>query len=186
MLTRTRFSRTLAAAMTLAALPFTAACGGADEPAAGVGPVTNSVAPVNPPLSSPATPAATSPPSSAATSPAPSATGPSTVGETGGELSQEALAGRIGEKVTVTGEVAEVLNANAFTLGGDEFGENPLLVVNAKPTSLRAGEQVRVSGEVIRFSVPGIEEDFDLDLVDDEFEDFDGDPALRAASVTDA
>lgn len=43
-----------------------------------------------------------------------------------------------------------------------------------------------VTGEVIRFSVPGVEADLDLDIVDDEFGDFDGDPALQATAVTGA
>ena len=43
---------------------------------------------------------------------------------------------------------------------------------------------MRVSGTVKEFQVRGFEEDVDLDLVDQEFEDFDGDPAIQANSVT--
>ncbi len=32
--------------------------------------------------------------------------------------------------------------------------------------------------------MPGWEQDLDLDLIDQQFEDFDGDPAIQAASVT--
>jgi hypothetical protein len=41
-----------------------------------------------------------------------------------------------------------------------------------------------VSGTVKEFQVPGYEQDLDLDLIDQEFEDFDGDPAIQANSVT--
>lgn len=101
-----------------------------------------------------------------------------------GGADQEDLEGRLGEDVDLTGEVAEVLSGNAFTIGGDQIGENPVLVVGADvPSGLAGGDQVRVSGTVREFQVAGYEEDLDLDLIDDEFEDFDGDPAIQAASV---
>ena len=173
---KTHFPR-MAAGLALAVLPFTAACGDdeVEASAPNLPPVTNSSAPVNQPttpLNTPSTP--------------PPATG--TVGEPGakGGLSQEALQERIGQTVTVTGEVATIVGPNAFTLGGDEIGENPVLVVSATAPQVDEGDSVRVSGQVIRFSVPGVEEDLDLDIVDNEFEDFDGDPAVQAASVTGA
>lgn len=108
------------------------------------------------------------------------------VGEEGqGGAAQESLEDRLGQQVQLTGEIATILSPNAFTLGGDEIGENPILVVGADvPADLQPGEQVEVSGTVKVFQVPGYEEDLDLDLVDQEFEDFDGDPAIQAESVT--
>lgn len=108
------------------------------------------------------------------------------VGDEGqGGASQESLEGRVGEQVQLVGEVATLITPNALTLGGDEIGENPILVIGADlPPNLTEGEQVRVSGTVQVFQVPGYEEDLDLDLVDQEFEDFDGDPAIQADSVT--
>lgn len=98
------------------------------------------------------------------------------------ELTELAL----GETVTVNGEVSEVISPNAFTVGGEEIGENPILVVGAEVPALEEGAEVQVAGTVVEFQVIGFEEDLDLDLVDNEFEDFDGDPAIQATSVTPA
>lgn len=102
-----------------------------------------------------------------------------------GGAAQEDLDGKLGQRVQVTDEVATIISPNAFTIGGDEIGENPILVIGANlPPGLVEGQQVRVSGTVKEFQVRGYEEDFDLDLVDQEFEDFDGDPAIQADSVS--
>lgn len=90
----------------------------------------------------------------------------------------------LGETVTVNGEVSEVIGPNAFTVGGEEIGDNPILVVGAQVPALEEGAEVQVAGTVVEFQVLGYEEDLDLDLVDNEFEDFDGDPAIQATSVT--
>lgn len=90
----------------------------------------------------------------------------------------------LGETVTVNGEVSEVIGPNAFTVGGEEIGDNPILVVGAQVPELEEGAEVEVAGTVVEFQVLGYEEDLDLDLVDNEFEDFDGDPAIQATSVT--
>ena len=92
----------------------------------------------------------------------------------------------LGETVTVNGEVSEVIGANAFTIGGEEIGDNPILVVSAQVPTLAEGDVVAVAGTVVEFQVLGFEEDLDLDLIDNEFEDFDGDPAIQATSVTTA
>ena len=108
------------------------------------------------------------------------------LGEQGqGGAAQENLEDRLGQQVQVTGEVGTIISPNAFTMGGEKIGENPILVVGANlPPGLVEGQQVRVSGTVKEFQVRGYEEDVDLDLVDQEFEDFDGDPAIQASSVT--
>ena len=90
----------------------------------------------------------------------------------------------LGETVTVNGEVSELIGTNAFTIGGEEIGDNPILVVAAQVPALGEGDVVEVAGTVVEFQVIGYEEDLDLDLVDNEFEDFDGDPAIAATSVT--
>ncbi|MDQ4094202.1 MAG: hypothetical protein M3143_12640 [Actinomycetota bacterium] len=102
-----------------------------------------------------------------------------------GGAAQESLEDRIGQQVQLPGEVAKIISPNAFTIGGDEIGQNPILVVGANmPPGLSEGQQVRVSGTVKEFQIRGYEEDLDLDLIDQEFEDFDGDPAIQANSVT--
>ena len=57
-------------------------------------------------------------------------------------------------------------------------------MVGAQVPALDEGAEVQVAGTVVEFQVLGYEEDLDLDLVDNEFEDFDGDPAIQATSVT--
>lgn len=106
------------------------------------------------------------------------------VGEEGeGGAAQEEL--EVGSDVDVTGEVAEVLSPEAFTLGGDEIGEDPILVIGATGSAdVNQGDTVQVSGTVVTFSVVGTEEEFDIDIIDQEFEDFEGDPAIQAESVT--
>src|SRR5918997_5217839 len=116
----------------------------------------------------------------------PAVSGERGIGEQGqGGAAQKSLEGRLGQQVQVTGEVATIIAPHALTIGGDDIGENPILVVGANmPAGLTQGETVRVSGTVKEFQVPGYEQDLDLDLIDQEFEDFDGDPAIQANSVT--
>lgn len=108
------------------------------------------------------------------------------VGEEGeGGAAQESVSDKVGQDVDFTGEVAEVLAPNAFTVGGDEVGENPILVVSAVlPENFSDGDQVQVQGTVEVFTVLGFEEGLGLDLVDNEFTDFEDDPAVQASDVT--
>jgi hypothetical protein len=107
------------------------------------------------------------------------------VGDTGqGGAAQEAIEDRIGDSVTLNGEVAELVGQNAFTIGGDEIGENPILVVSATNPAVDEGDSVRVQGKVIEFSTTDVESDLEIDIVANEVEDFEGDPAIEASSVT--
>ncbi len=108
------------------------------------------------------------------------------VGEEGdGGAAAESIAGMLGEDVSFTGEVEDVLPPDAFTVGGDEIGEDPILVVGADlPAGFSDGDTVTIDGTVKTFVVQGYEDDLGLDLSDDEFVDFDGDPAVQASSVT--
>jgi hypothetical protein len=54
----------------------------------------------------------------------------------------------------------------------------------AEVPALEEGAEVQVAGIVVEFQVLGVEEDIDLDLVDNEFDDIDGDPASQATEVT--
>lgn len=165
-------TKRLAVAAVLAAAPVLVGCADDPEPVANpVTPVTTPVAPATPVV--PATPATT-----------PAAGG--TVGdpEAEGGLAQESLQGKVGQSVTVRGEVAKTLVANAFTLGGDEIGENPVLVVGANMAQVAEGDTVTVTGTVRRFDLPGVERDLGLDFVDNEFTDFADDPIIQATSVT--
>ncbi|HEX2262713.1 MAG TPA: hypothetical protein VHH52_02980, partial [Pseudonocardiaceae bacterium] len=107
------------------------------------------------------------------------------LGEQGqGGAAQESLEGRIGQQVQLTGEVATIIAPHALTLGGDDIGENPILVVGANIPRSYTGRNRPGQRHRQEFQVPGWEQDLDLDLIDQQFEDFDGDPAIQAASVT--
>ncbi|MDQ4092512.1 MAG: hypothetical protein M3143_03575, partial [Actinomycetota bacterium] len=98
-----------------------------------------------------------------AVTPPPAVAQPPALGEQGqGGAAQETLEGRVGQHVQLTGEVATIIAPHALTVGGDQIGENPILVVGANiPPGLSQGETVRVSGTVKEFQVPGYEEDLD-------------------------
>lgn len=86
--------------------------------------------------------------------------------------------------MTIAGEFATLLGPSAFTVGGDEVGENPVLVVSATAPQVQEGSSVRAVGQMVRFTVPGVEQGLDIDVVDNRFEDVDGDPVVTATSVT--
>lgn len=152
-------TRRFAAGMALVVLPFTAACA-EDE-------------------------VETTPPAAVADNEDPEVVEETEESGQGG-AAQGAIEDRVGETVSLEGEVAAIVDENAFTIGGDQIGENPILVISSLNPAVAEGDTVMVEGEVVEFSVPGIEEDLDLDLIDNEFEDFDGDPAISATAVTQA
>ena len=86
----------------------------------------------------------------------------------------------VGQNVTVSGEVAEVYGPGNFTIGGDDFFNEELLIVvpatarvsggSQNPAMVAEGDVVQVSGQVRRFVETEIENDFDLDFDFDEYE----------------
>ena len=98
----------------------------------------------------------------------------------------------VGQNVTVSGEVAKVYGPGNFTIGGDDFSNEELLIVvpatarvsggSQNPAMVAEGDVVQVSGQVRRFVETEIENDFDLDFDFDEYEiDYDREgPALIA------
>ena len=70
----------------------------------------------------------------------------------------------IGQTVTVTGEVEEVVGNNAFRIQENEiFGDDGVLVINAQPTvPVSNNQNVRVTGEVRQFVAADLERDYDL------------------------
>ncbi len=102
----------------------------------------------------------------------------------------------IGQQVTVTGEVSEVLSANAMTI--DEpglFGES-LIVVTQNPIPqinemdqvqddyiFQQGDRVRVTGTVRRFNLTDIENQIGTDLDDATFQGLENNPAVIATRV---
>lgn len=98
-------------------------------------------------------------------------------------FSQEVLAGLVGQQVDLAAEVTRVVGPNAFTLGGREVGEEPVLVVVAEaPVGLAIGDVAQVSGTVVELDVVAAEEALGIDLHEDA-EEFEGDAAIQASSV---
>ena len=106
----------------------------------------------------------------------------------------------LGQTVTVSGEVDQVLGPRAFTIGGDDFiGEDELLVVGAndlpqligrselpgRPAGelLAADDVVQVTGPVRRFDLAAVEREIGFDLDDGLFAEWAGRPAVVARTV---
>lgn len=98
----------------------------------------------------------------------------------------------VGQTVTVSGEVTSVIAPTGFTISGEEdeelgeLGEqntSGVLVVGAQEFGITEGDVVQVVGEVALFRVVDFETELGIDLDDELFEDFEGQPALIAASV---
>jgi len=90
-----------------------------------------------------------------------------------------------GQRLAVTGEVAEVVSPNSFTLDEDQlFGASDLLVLSEAPQpAAKDGETVAVMGVLRPLVVAEIERDFDLDL-DPELEvEYENKPVLIADAV---
>ncbi len=94
----------------------------------------------------------------------------------------------LGQEVTVSGEVTEVLRPRAFRLSRVGGGETSLLVVGAEEANVARGQVVRVTGTVLRFDVPNWVRDFGqdvgVDFNDPVFQQFAGRASIVAQSVT--
>lgn len=94
---------------------------------------------------------------------------------------------RMGERVSVTGRVDEVLSARSFTLTG---GSERILVVNVTALPVVdddldgafAGERVRVTGYLRTFLLEEVEARIG-DLIDERYQRFRGDPVIVADAI---
>lgn len=91
----------------------------------------------------------------------------------------------VGEEVTVSAEVDEVLDDTSFTIAGGDSGVAPLLVVDAVTgTAVEEGQGVDVSGTVqLSFDVASVEERLGVDLDDDAYSAVVGQTYLEASAV---
>ncbi|MQA35973.1 hypothetical protein [Modestobacter roseus] len=83
-----------------------------------------------------------------------------------------------GEQVTIEGEVQEVLDPYAFTIGEDET-----LVYGAEAFTVEDGDEVTVTGDVAVFTLADVETDYDLDLTDDLYVDYETELAVESDEV---
>lgn len=86
-----------------------------------------------------------------------------------------------GQQVTLSAEVSETISPDAFAIAG---AVDPLLIVESQEIPpLDDGQVVQVTGTVQEgFDVVGVEEELGVDLEDEAFADFEGDPYIMATS----
>ncbi|WP_159616395.1 hypothetical protein [Arthrobacter zhaoguopingii] len=92
----------------------------------------------------------------------------------------------VGEEVTLSADVNEVMSPMSFTIAGtDDTTVEALLVVHDMELPEVAPElTVSVTGVVREaFDLPTVEEEMGIDLDDEAFEDWDGEPYVEAKSV---
>ena len=91
-----------------------------------------------------------------------------------------------GQTVTVNGTVADTINPNAFTVQDPSAKGKQMLVVGAANVipSLKAGDQVQVSGKVQKFNVTAFNTNLGVNLPQSQFKKYNGQPAIEASSVT--
>ncbi|MCW4386150.1 hypothetical protein OH146_10235 [Salinibacterium sp. SYSU T00001] len=90
----------------------------------------------------------------------------------------------LGQQVTVSAEVGEVISEEAFTLG-DGMTVAPLLIVHEGATTVEEGDEVAVTGFARdNFELIEAEEETDLDLEDGLFEEYEGDNYIEAREIS--
>ena len=91
-----------------------------------------------------------------------------------------------GQEVTLSAEVNDVLDDDAFVIAGTaETTVDPLLVLyNMDQIDIEEGQVVEVTGTVQEaFDLPTIEDETQKDLEDDLYQDYDQQPYLEATDV---
>lgn len=83
-----------------------------------------------------------------------------------------------GEQVTIEGEVQEVFDPYAFTVG-----EDSTLVYGAVAFDVEEGDDVTVTGDVAVFTLADVEEEYDFDLTDDLYVDYETELAVESDEV---
>lgn len=89
----------------------------------------------------------------------------------------------VGKKVTLSAEIGEVIGPTSFTLEAENFGDDSLLVVSAKNTTLSEDETVKVTGVVRTFEYADYVDEYDLENDAALYEPFVGEEFLVAKSI---
>lgn len=98
----------------------------------------------------------------------------------------DAISTYVGEEVSLSAEVLDVLSPTAFTIiSGDDPTGNPLLVLNEDDAeNILPGMPVQVTGAVMEaFDTATVEEDMGVDLDDALYEDWIGDFYLEVTAI---
>jgi hypothetical protein len=95
--------------------------------------------------------------------------------------------GYIGQIVTVRSVPVEKVGDNSFTVNDEQFfGSEPILVINASGEPLLLPEddvEVQVTGEVRNFVISEIDQEFDLTLDPNLYEEYEDQPVIIAQSI---
>lgn len=90
-------------------------------------------------------------------------------------------ASHLGQRVTVSGRIVEVLDPHAFVIGEDDLAT---LVTRPEPgLVLQPGTVAQVTGVVGRFVAVDVERQLATDLDDADFTEFEGVPYIAAENV---
>ena len=95
--------------------------------------------------------------------------------------------GYIGQIVTIRSEPVEKVGDNSFTVSDEQFfGSEPILVINASGEPLllpEDGVEVQVTGEVRNFLISEVDQEFDLTLDPNLYEEYEEQPVIIAQSI---
>lgn len=98
----------------------------------------------------------------------------------------EAYDSYVGEEVTLSADVNEIVSEKSFTIAGtdDTTVEALLVIADGQMEEVTPGLTVSVTGTVMEsFDLPTVEEETGLDLEDEAFTDFDGENYIVAENV---
>lgn len=88
----------------------------------------------------------------------------------------------VGQEVTLSAEVSEIIGPNGFTIAAENAEE--LLVVHDGNAQITVDTPVQVTGTVFKtFILREAEEFADADFADGAFIDFDGEPYIQATAI---
>ncbi|WP_199430532.1 hypothetical protein [Qaidamihabitans albus] len=90
----------------------------------------------------------------------------------------------VGEEVTVSANVTEVIDPQSFVLAGEDYGDDSLLVLSGKDArKVQEGDVVKVTGTVREFDYENYRADYALGAAD-LYTPYDTEEFLVADSVT--
>lgn len=95
--------------------------------------------------------------------------------------------GYIGQVVTIRSAPVEKVGDNSFTVNDEQFfGSEPILVINASGEPLLLPEddvEVQVTGEVRNFVISEVDQEFNLTLDPNLYEEYEDQPVIIAQSI---
>lgn len=84
----------------------------------------------------------------------------------------------IGETITVSGTVTDVIGPTSFEMDSPEYGDRSLLVLCAEERTLSPGQKVEVSGSVQHFDYRAYADEYGLVADPQRYAEFEAEPFL--------